>query len=300
MYTPKDLKNEGQHIFFKLLSFVIYTNLLYVVLLFLTVMLYAKITGEYSSVESIINQLDTRFFTILNEISVTIIGIGLFYRNKEFLIQEFKTVNRHFSTINFILYLFLLVCFSILGTGILHFSSINLEGYFNTINGKSPLSLIFIIVIAPVIEEILFRGVVLKPLEKYGKLLAIVISSLLFAIYHGNIIHGIYAFICGLLLGFVASEYSLKYSVILHIFNNLISTIIENKPFTELYKNHFANTSVMIISAFFAVWYILEKYPVLKNYSKVNRPIFEGEYRICLLSLPVILFAVICLLPIFI
>ena len=293
MYTPKDLKNEGQHIFFKLLSFVIYTNLLYVVLLFLTVMLYAKITGEYSSVESIINQLDTRFFTILNEISVTIIGIGLFYRNKEFLIQEFKTVNRHFSTINFILYLFLLVCFSILGTGILHFSSINLEGYFNTINGKSPLSLIFI-------EEILFRGVVLKPLEKYGKLLAIVISSLLFAIYHGNIIQGIYAFICGLLLGFVASEYSLKYSVILHIFNNLISTIIENKPFTELYKNHFANTSVMIISAFFAVWYILEKYPVLKNYSKVNRPIFEGEYRICLLSLPVILFAVICLLPIFI
>lgn len=263
-------------------------------------MLYAKITGEYSSVESIINQLDTRFFTILNEISVTIIGIGLFFRNKEFLIQEFKTVNRHFSTINFILYLFLLVCFSILGTGILHFSSINLEGYFNTINGKSPLSLIFIIVIAPVIEEILFRGVVLKPLEKYGKLLAIVISSLLFAIYHGNIIQGIYAFICGLLLGFVASEYSLKYSVILHIFNNLISTIIENKPFTELYKNHFANTSVMIISAFFAVWYILEKYPVLKNYSKVNRPVFEGEYRICLLSLPVILFAVICLLPIFI
>lgn len=262
MYTPKDLKNEGQHIFFKLLSFVIYTNLLYVVLLFLTVMLYAKITGEYSSVESIINQLDTRFFTILNEISVTIIGIGLFFRNKEFLIQEFKTVNRHFSTINFILYLFLLVCFSILGTGILHFSSINLEGYFNTINSKSPLSLIFIIVIAPVIEEILFRGVVLKPLEKYGKLLAIVISSLLFAIYHGNIIQGIYAFICGLLLGFVASEYSLKYSVILHIFNNLISTIIENKPFTELYKNHFANTSVMIISAFFAVWYILEKYPV--------------------------------------
>ena len=96
MYTPKDLKNEGQHIFFKLLSFVIYTNLLFVVLLFLTVMLYAKITGEYSSVESIINQLDTRFFTILNEISVTIIGIGLFFRNKEFLIQEFKTVNRHF------------------------------------------------------------------------------------------------------------------------------------------------------------------------------------------------------------
>ena len=43
MYTPKDLKNEGQHIFFKLLSFVIYSNLLYVVLLFLTVMIYARI-----------------------------------------------------------------------------------------------------------------------------------------------------------------------------------------------------------------------------------------------------------------
>ena len=88
MYTPKDLKNEGQHIFFKLLSFVIYSNLLYVVLLFLTVMLYAKITGEYSSVESIINQLDTRFFTILNEISVTIIAT-LCFCPPESLLQGF-------------------------------------------------------------------------------------------------------------------------------------------------------------------------------------------------------------------
>ena len=146
----------------------------------------------------------------------------------------------------------------------------------------------------------MFRGIIQKPLEKYGKMLAIVVSSLLFAIYHGNIIQGIYAFICGLLLGFVASEYSLKYSVILHVFNNLISTIIENKPFTELYKNHFANTSVMIISAFFAVWYIFRKISCFENYSKVNRPILTEHTELCLSSLPVILFAVICLLPIFI
>ena len=300
MYTPRDLANEKQHIFFKLLSFAIYSNLLYIVLLFFTIMVYAKTTGEYSSVENIINRLDAGFFITLNEFAITIMGIILFKQNKDFLVCEFKTVNRHFSTVNFILYLLLLICFSILGTGILHFSSVNLDNYFNTLDNKNPLSLIFIIIIAPFIEEILFRGIVQKPLEKYGKLFAITISSILFAIYHGNLIQGIYAFLCGMLLGFVASEYSIKYSLILHTFNNLISTITENKPFTELYKNIHINIPIMVFATFFVVWYILEKYPVLKNYLRVNRPIFDGAYRICFISLPFICFAIICLLPIFI
>lgn len=300
MYTPKDLKSDSRQVFFKLLSFVIYSNIIYIVFVFISIMLYAYITGEYSSVENALNSIDSRFFTLINESGITLVGIGLFVKNKAFFIEEFKKTNRRISSLNFMIYLFILFCLGILGTGLLHLSSLKFDNYFDTINSKSPVSIIFIILIIPIVEELLFRGTVQKPLEKYGKFFAIIISSLVFAIYHGNLIQGIYAFICGLLLGFTASEYSLKYSVFLHIFHNISSVIVENKPFTAIYKNQHRTLSIVIVSLFFILWYLWEKYPVIKNYIKLNRPIFTGAYRICLISLPVILFAIINLLPVII
>ena len=76
--------------------------------------------------------------------------------------------------------------------------------------------------LGPVSEEIIFRGLVLKSLQKYGKVLAIIVSAVLFGAYHGNFVQGIFAMCIGLLLGFVATEYSLIWSIVLHIVNNAV------------------------------------------------------------------------------
>lgn len=76
--------------------------------------------------------------------------------------------------------------------------------------------------LAPVAEEILFRGLILRSLEPYGKKLAIFVSALLFGIFHGNIVQSPFAFAVGLVLGYVAVEYSLTWAMALHMFNNLV------------------------------------------------------------------------------
>ena len=76
--------------------------------------------------------------------------------------------------------------------------------------------------IGPVIEEIVFRGFVMRAFGKYGKIFAIIASSILFGAYHGNIPQAIFAFFCGLVLGYIATEYGIIWSSILHVFNNFI------------------------------------------------------------------------------
>ena len=77
-------------------------------------------------------------------------------------------------------------------------------------------------VLAPLWEEILFRGYVLRALRPYGKRFAIVMSAILFGLFHGNLLQTPYAVLMGLILGYVTVEYSIVWAVLLHMFNNLV------------------------------------------------------------------------------
>ncbi|MDY5342449.1 lysostaphin resistance A-like protein [Faecousia sp.] len=77
-------------------------------------------------------------------------------------------------------------------------------------------------VAAPVTEELLFRGAVLRSLQPYGKRFAIFCSALLFGLVHKNLTQTPFAFGFGLLAGYVAMEYSILWSMSLHILNNAV------------------------------------------------------------------------------
>ena len=76
--------------------------------------------------------------------------------------------------------------------------------------------------LAPVTEEILFRGLIQRSLMPYGKKFAIFCSALTFGLFHGNLIQAPYAFLVGLVLGYVAYEYSIGWAMLLHMINNLL------------------------------------------------------------------------------
>jgi len=83
-------------------------------------------------------------------------------------------------------------------------------------------------VIPAIVEEILFRGTVLKLLLPYGKTLAVFISALLFAFMHGTVEQILFSFVFGLLLGYVTIRTSsILYAVFAHFMNNFISTVME-------------------------------------------------------------------------
>ena len=86
------------------------------------------------------------------------------------------------------------------------------------------LSFVGIVVIPPLIEEILFRGIILKGFLKiYSPALAISLSSLLFALIHINIWQMITAFIAGIFLGWV---YYRSKSLFLVIFSHVVFNAI--------------------------------------------------------------------------
>ena len=76
--------------------------------------------------------------------------------------------------------------------------------------------------LAPVSEELLFRGYVLRSLRPYGKRFAIVGSALLFGLFHGNLLQLLNAFLMGLIMGYLTVEYSVVWAIALHMFNNLV------------------------------------------------------------------------------
>lgn len=87
-------------------------------------------------------------------------------------------------------------------------------------------SVLYLLVIAPIAEEIMFRGLILKTIAPFGKTLAIVLSSLLFGLMHGNIQQFFGAFVIGIMFAVIDIKCgSIIPSIIAHSFNNLIPTL---------------------------------------------------------------------------
>lgn len=84
------------------------------------------------------------------------------------------------------------------------------------------MAMIYAGFIGPVVEELVFRGFLMRRLEKYGKGFAVIVSAVLFGLMHANPLQIIFGTLMGLLLGYLATEYSIKWSIILHIANNFI------------------------------------------------------------------------------
>ena len=76
--------------------------------------------------------------------------------------------------------------------------------------------------LGPIAEELLFRGLLLRNLETYGKRFAIFATALLFGMFHGNILQSPFAMMVGLVLAYVTVEYSIVWAIVLHIFNNFV------------------------------------------------------------------------------
>lgn len=77
-------------------------------------------------------------------------------------------------------------------------------------------------ILAPIWEELLFRGYVLRTLRPYGKRFAILGSAILFGLFHGNLLQTPYAVMIGLVLGYVTVEHSIFWAIMIHMFNNLV------------------------------------------------------------------------------
>ena len=140
--------------------------------------------------------------------------------NKE---NRYFKVNKKLNIIDFITY-FALIFWVNLFLNLISLA-INIEGQKFIVQRPIYTDIIYAICIAPILEEVVFRGVLMTNLKKYGIKTAIIISSLFFGISHYNIYMVIPAFFIGIVLACVAYKYSLKYSVLLHVLMNIVANM---------------------------------------------------------------------------
>ncbi|MDO5573928.1 MAG: type II CAAX endopeptidase family protein [bacterium] len=93
-----------------------------------------------------------------------------------------------------------------------------------TLFEMSPLTLLYVVILSPLGEECIFRGLTLQ----FGRrampaLLANMIQAVLFGLYHWNLVQGIYAFVMGFVFGFVVIKLgSLWTAIIMHVVLNAV------------------------------------------------------------------------------
>ncbi|MEG2405324.1 MAG: type II CAAX endopeptidase family protein [Oscillospiraceae bacterium] len=88
-------------------------------------------------------------------------------------------------------------------------------------------NILFGVILAPIGEELLFRLVLFKKLGGYGDKAYILISSTMFALFHGNLSQLLYAFALGAIFAYImAKTGNVLYSMALHIFINAYGMVL--------------------------------------------------------------------------
>ena len=97
------------------------------------------------------------------------------------------------------------------------------------INSGLTVSMFFYsILLAPIGEELLFRGVTMHQAKRVFPFWAAnIMQALLFGLFHMNMIQGIYAFFLGMVLGYICEKGgSIYQSILFHMMFNFWGTII--------------------------------------------------------------------------
>ena len=119
------------------------------------------------------------------------------------------------------------------------------------------------VLIAPVTEELLFRGLILKLLTPYGEGMAILFSSLLFALAHGSVFQIPYALTAGLFLAYAAVvSRGIFLPLSFHLLYNLFVFFGNDIPKTPLLL------SLGTLALFATVLYLLGEHPRRPAWSK--------------------------------
>lgn len=89
------------------------------------------------------------------------------------------------------------------------------------------LTFVYMVVMAPILEEFVFRKLIVDRTAKYGQGVAIVMSGLMFGLFHGNLSQFAYATTLGMFFAFLyVKTGDLKITIGLHMLVNFLGAIV--------------------------------------------------------------------------
>lgn len=160
------------------------------------------------------------------------------------------------------------------------------------------LNFVTVAILPALMEEFVFRGVILGLLRKYGDGFAIVVSAAIFGLVHANIIQSSFAFIVGLILGYiVVKTNSLLPTIIIHFINNFFSILMDvfeknlNVPARDILE--FVTYLIFILLGSIGLIYLLQKEKNIFSISSSNSLIPFRKCLRCFVFSPFIIILII-------
>lgn len=170
--------------------------------------------------------------------------------------------------------------------------------------------------LGPVFEELIFRKLLVDHCVKYGKGMAIVMSGIMFSLFHGSLTQFFYTMGVGMLFAYIYVETGkIKYSIILHVINNMTASVLLVQIMKIMNKsglldgnvNDFTDLSFEMLACFIVlitifvilvvgmIYLIVSYKKILSLQKKYN---FKSGFYIILTSVGMWLFIVPCLISI--
>lgn len=158
-------------------------------------------------------------------------------------------------------------------------------------------TIIVLPVLAPIFEELLFRGTIYRNTEPIGQWFAIIITGIMFGLWHANCAQTLYTMTLGIMAGFlIAKTRSIFPSIILHFVFNIIATIqslcmmnIDIEKIEAEDINYVANNivpfliisiSVLLVTGLVIAGLVLFIIEIVKHKGKIFTSLNKGEYDI--------------------
>lgn len=204
---------------------------------------------------------------------VITIPICMRFMKKDQDAVRYLTVKEHISKINLSKWYYIVLVGVLASMGLSKLVTIlpidNILGNYQDVSdsfASNPLiyQLLALVIIGPLTEELIFRGLVYKRIKGYtDTMVGAYISAIIFGIYHFNLVQGLYGFMLGILLCYVYEKYgTILAPVILHISANLIALIMMHMKISTIINNNiFLKIIFMIleVGALIAVILLREK-----------------------------------------
>lgn len=144
-----------------------------------------------------------------------------------------------------------------------------------TFGGSAILSWLLLVLIAPINEELVVRGIILERAKRsFGVVGIIVLTALLFGLYHMNPIQGFYVLPMGIFWAYLGIKYnSVIIPIIGHVLNNLIGGLFGQ--FIDM-ENGWWKLLIIFVVSFAACFYCAKNNPVLIAKKEDNADVTEN------------------------
>ena len=211
-------------------------------------------TIEYQ--EKLNNYINSK--VILISLIILIIFLPIFYKKyKKYIIKNKLKIQNTYIPIIFGISISLIY-------NILAFNINNIVNFTNNYVGNNmPIisQIISSVLVGPILEEVLFRGIIYNKLKEFNSpMKSIILTSIIFGIFHFNLLNMIFAFGMSFIFIYLYEKNkSLKYPIIMHVFLNLTSIV-----FVEYISKFNIYLSGLIFIVNITILLLLKKYVINK------------------------------------